>query len=201
MKVIVVDGLRFTRDDATGYYRNDRVRTRLHRYLYEREYGELPDEVDVHHIDHDKENNTIENLMALERSEHQRLHGAEMSDERRDWARENMNTNARPAACVWHGSEEGRKWHLEHYEQMKDALHAKKRFECRHCGKVFYSHMEGFCSNNCRSAYRRAMGFDNITLICPICGETYETNKYQLAETCSRSCANRLRYRRKHGQG
>ena len=201
MKVIVVDGLRFTRDDATGYYRNDRVRTRLHRYLYEKEYGELPDEVDVHHIDHDKNNNTLENLMAIDRSEHQRLHGALLTEEQRQWLRDNLETNARPAACVWHGSEEGRKWHIKHYEQMKDVLHERKPFKCKHCGEQFYSIRPGYCSNNCKSAYRREMGFDNITLVCPICGETYETNKYQLAETCSRSCANRLRWRRKHEQG
>lgn len=201
MKVIVVDGLRFVKDDKTGYYRNDTVRTRLHRYLYEKEYGELPDEVDVHHIDHNKSNNALENLMALGRSDHMRLHGSEMTNERREWARENLNENASPAACVWHGSEEGREWHKEHYERMKDVLHERKPFKCKYCGKQFYSNRPGYCSNNCKSAYRRAMGFDNITLVCPICGETYETNKYQLAETCSRSCSNRLRWRRKNGQG
>ena len=201
MKVIIADGLRFVKDDATGYYRNDKLRTRLHRYLYESKYGELPSDVHVHHIDGNKDNNNLDNLIAMLDSDHLTLHGALLTDEQRQRLRDNMETNARPAACEWHGSDEGRKWHKEHYEQMKDALHAKKRFECKHCGEAFYSNQAGYCSNNCKSAYRRATGIDNITLVCPICGETYETNKYQLAETCSRSCSNRLRWRRKNGQG
>ncbi|MDD4280560.1 MAG: HNH endonuclease signature motif containing protein [Candidatus Sumerlaeales bacterium] len=201
MKTIYYDGLRFTRDDATGYYRNTKTGERLHRYIYEQHYGELPSDMSVHHIDHNKDNNSPENLTALDRVEHMRHHGETMSEEQRQWCRDNINNNARPAACVWHGSDEGREWHKKHYEQMKDAFHRVELRNCKHCGTEFVSVRDGYCSNACKSAYRRAMGYDNITLVCPICGETYETNKYKLAETCSRSCANRLRCRRKHGQG
>ena len=200
MKVLIVDGLRFVKDDATGYYRCNAIAERLHRYIYQREYGILPSNEDVHHIDGNKDNNNLDNLIALRHTDHMKLHGTLLTNEQRQKRRDNMNNTARPAACAWHGSSEGRKWHKEHYERTKDALHKVESRNCRHCGTEFVSVRDGFCSNACKSAYRRAKGYDNITLVCPICGETYETNKYLQSETCSRGCANRLRYQRKHGQ-
>jgi len=50
-----------------------------HRFLYERHYGvRLPRDVSIHHINHDKLDNHIENLCALTRSEHAKLHAAEL---------------------------------------------------------------------------------------------------------------------------
>lgn len=201
MKVIIIDGYKFVRDDETGYYRCNELRARLHRYVYEKFNGILPSNEDVHHIDGNKDNNNLSNLIALSRQDHAKLHGELLTDEQREKRRENLAENARPEASKWHGSEEGRKWHLQHYLSMKDALHAKVQRECSHCGDTFYARRgQRYCSNACKSAYRRAKGYDNITLVCPICGETYETNKYLQSETCSRGCANRLRCRRKHGQ-
>lgn len=200
MKVIYVDDYKFVRDDETGYYRCNELRTRLHRYVYEKFNGVLPSNEDVHHIDGNKDNNNLSNLIALSRQDHAKLHGELLTDEQRKKRRENLTENARPAACAWHGSEDGREWHREHYARTKDALHKVESRNCRHCGAEFVSVRDGYCSNACKSAYRRAKGYDNITLVCPICGETYETNKYLQSETCSRSCANRLRWRRKHGQ-
>lgn len=196
MKVIVVDGLRFVRDEQRGYYRNNRLRKYLHRYLYEAEYGELPSNVLVHHIDHDKTNNCLTNLEAMLNREHLSYHGLNITDEQREKKRVNLNERARPAANEWHRSEAGREWHLEHYHQTKNALHEKKPQSCRQCGAEYESHRSGYCSNSCKSKYRREKGLDNIALVCPICDETYETNKYRPSETCSRSCANRMRARR-----
>lgn len=196
MKAIIIDGLRFVRDDKRGYHRNNCTRKYLHRYLYEKEHGELPSNIHVHHIDHDRSNNDLSNLMAMSIEDHMAYHGNNMSDERLDASRRNMEQNARPAAIAWHQSEDGRAWHARHYEQTKGALHARRTYECKQCGREFESVREGYCTNACKAAYRRASGIDNITLICPICDEVYETDKYRQAETCSRSCANRLRGRR-----
>jgi hypothetical protein len=195
VKVIVVDGLRFVRDETRGYYRNDRLRKYLHRYLYEAEYGELPSNIHVHHIDHDKTNNSLDNLVAITAEEHMSHHGLNASDEHKERRRRNINEVARPAAIEWHGSEAGREWHRQHYEKHKNVLREAKPQACRNCGEHYQAVRPGYCSNACKSAYRRALGLDNITLICPICGETFETNKYNPAETCSRSCANRMRSR------
>lgn len=46
-----------------------------------------------------------------------------------------------------------------------------------------------FCSNNCKSAYRRKSGVDNEERICKICGEIFITNKYSKAKVCSKKCS------------
>ena len=46
----------------------------LHRLAWERENGPVPDGHELHHIDHDKANWSLENLTALDRKTHQKLH-------------------------------------------------------------------------------------------------------------------------------
>lgn len=48
---------------------------RLHRLIYENEYGPIPKGYDIHHIDGNKLNNDLDNLVALSRKEHTSLHG------------------------------------------------------------------------------------------------------------------------------
>ena len=72
---IMYDGLKFTLS-GNGYYRAT-IRDKyisLHRYKYQKEIGKIPDDWDVHHIDMDKQNNKIENLQALPKADHTRLH-------------------------------------------------------------------------------------------------------------------------------
>jgi hypothetical protein len=194
MTAVVCDGYRFILDNATGYYRNNAIRERLHRYLYKREHGaDMPSRICVHHIDGNKDNNCVNNLTAMDTSEHRRLHGALMTDEQRQRLRDNMAATARPAACVWHGSEAGKEWHRQHYEEMKTAFHAKHTFVCKHCGKEYSATRGGYCSNACKSAYRRESGADNIAHTCASCGKEFMGSKYNQQVTCSRSCANRMR--------
>ena len=52
---------------------------------------------------------------------------------------------------------------------------------CENCGKDYYSICNGrnkFCSNKCKSAYRRKIGVDNIEKKCIKCGEKFEVYKY-----------------------
>jgi len=46
----------------------------LHRLAWERENDPVPDGHELHHIDHDKANWSLENLMAVDRKTHQELH-------------------------------------------------------------------------------------------------------------------------------
>lgn len=148
---------------------------------------------EVHHIDHDKDNNKIENLELMTKKEHAILHSNEKVKTRYDEIIKNLNENARPKASEWHKSEEGRQWHKQQYEKIKDKLRSAKRFNCKYCGKEYESFREGFCSNKCKSAWRRKQGLDNETRICKICDNEFITNKYSKAQTCSRSCANKLK--------
>lgn len=80
----------------------------------------------------------------------------------------------------------GHEWHKMHYEKMKEKLHQVHKFNCLMCGKEFQSPQteSKFCCNNCKSAYRRKIGVDNITKICSFCGGEYTANKYSKTKFC-----------------
>ena len=199
MKRIVFDGLVFIRDDKTGYYLNSKTHKRLHRYVWEKHNGKIPEGYDIHHIDGNKSNNDISNLQIMTKSEHIKLHWKnevfrnshnelELTEERKEQLRIRMQSIVRPKADIWHGSKCGIEWHKKHYEEMKDQLHEKKEFVCKNCGKPFMSVRYGFCCNACKSAYRRKMGYDNETRNCVYCGKEFTVNKYSKATHCSKKC-------------
>ncbi len=186
------DNRRFTRDDKTGYYlcataSPDGKRRRMHVYVWEYYNGPVPKGYHVHHKDRDKSNNDISNLELMDEFEHESLHGKEYAEEHYDEMIANLNENARPKASEWHGSNKGREWHKKHYEKMKDKLYVQVEYKCDQCGKEFLSTKVGsrFCSNNCRSAWRRASGADNVVKKCEYCGGEYIANKYQKTKYCS----------------
>ena len=183
------DGKRFTRDDKTGYYlcatADDGKRKRMHVYVWEYFNGPVPKGYHIHHIDGDKSNNNIKNLQLLLAMEHEKLHGSMWTDEQRNRARKNIE-KASIKAKEWHGSKAGHEWHKMHYEKMKEKLHQVHKFNCLMCGKEFQSPQikSKFCCNNCKSAYRRKKGVDNITKICSLCGGEYTENRYNKTKFC-----------------
>jgi hypothetical protein len=60
-------------------YRRFRLRNRKQKFehvlVWERHHGPIPPGMEVHHVNGDKLDNRIENLMLLTRLEHKRLHG------------------------------------------------------------------------------------------------------------------------------
>lgn len=64
------DGIEFSKK-AKGYMSRD---MRLHRFVWEYYFGEIPTGFEVHHIDRNKLNNSPENLQLLSSGEHQKLH-------------------------------------------------------------------------------------------------------------------------------
>lgn len=197
------DGLSFRKDKRTGYYLNAKTHKRLHVYVWEYYNGSVPKGYHVHHKDFDKGNNEIENLMLMKASEHESLHGNSWTKERREKQLQILSEKAMPKAAEWHGSDQGREWHKEHYEQMKDSLYQKKTFICENCGKTFEAINHGnnkFCSNACKAANRRKKGVDNEKRTCQWCGKEFTTSKYSKAKTCSRSCRNHLRWDKIHSK-
>lgn len=189
-----VDGLKFTRDEKTGYYLNSTIKKRMHRYVWEKCFGEIPDGFVVHYIDEDKSNNDINNLTLMSTEKHSKLHAIERHSKINDYS--NLD-KIRPLTKKWHSSKEGYKWHKKHYEKTKELLHEKKQFKCDNCGKRFVAVDNGhtrFCSNACKSSYRRKSGVDDIVKECIICGKEFISNKYHKTETCSKSCASKLAY-------
>lgn len=188
----IFNGKKYRRDKKTGYYLNSATRTRLHRAVWIYRNGEIPKGFHVHHKDEDKRNNEIENLELLQGSFHCSHHSQKYADEHIKEIRARMETLVRPKADVWHGTDEGRAWHSKHAKETCENLPLKK-YVCQHCGKDFYKKPLGenkFCSNNCKSAYRRHMGLDNIIKKCEFCGNEYISSKYRKTKYCSQACKN-----------
>lgn len=168
----------------------------LHRYIYEQAYGAIPKGFHVHHKDGDPNNNALENLECLSAAEH--VHKHPYTAERLEEQKNHLD-RIRPLTKAWHKSAEG---HAKHKEigglSYKDFKPEPK--VCAYCGKVFLPHAIGnrdkFCSNACKSAWRRQQHIDDEQRICTVCGKTYTVNKYSKAVTCSRACAGRLRSER-----
>lgn len=197
----IVDGIKFRKDKHTGYYLSALIngkRKRLHRYMYEKYKGNIPNGYQVHHIDQNKDNNETDNLIAMPNQEHKLLHGRELTNEQREFYRKNMDEKARPKAIEWHKSEEAIEWHKEQY---KRTLGARKptTLICEQCGneyQIVFNGTNRFCSNKCKSAWRRRSGVDNETRKCVTCGNEYECKKYSRRTKCENCTPERYKKNR-----
>lgn len=169
----------------------------LHRYIYEKAHGKIPKGFHVHHKDGDPNNNTLENLECLSAADHRHEHplNAEQLEKQKE-----LLERIRPLTKAWHKSAEGRAKHKEigglSYKNFKP-----EPKQCENCDKTFLPRKLGnqdrFCSNACKSAWRRKQHIDDEERTCSICGKSFFVNKYSDQETCSRACAGRLRSQRR----
>lgn len=151
--------------------------------MWQKYNGEKPKNLQIHHIDKNKDNNEIENLVLLTQEEHSLCH-KDYSEERKQQCRIFLN-KIRDKASDWHKSEEGRKWHSLHAKEPKKP----KKLICANCGKEFLGYAKkenNFCSNNCKSAFRRKSGIDNEIRQCAVCGENFVVNKYAKRKYCDK---------------
>lgn len=196
-------GLKFTRDNKTGYYLNSTIHKRLHRYVYMNEVGEIPSGkgYHIHHIDGDKSNNKPDNLQLTTNSKHTSYHSTKRVEENPDYF-EKFQKAGIAKAPKWHSSKEGNEWHKKHYETtLRDKLQVEKCFQCEQCGSEFKGKNNGrnkFCSAKCRSKWRRYNKLDDIDRECSVCGNIFRTNKYDKIKTCSKECQS-ISYRRARG--
>ena len=180
-----VDKTYFQRGGGKGF---------LHRHVWEHYNGPIPDSCHVHHIDGDPGNNDISNLCLLTETKHLSDHGkknmARKMQEDPAWL--NHLSEIRPMTVEWHRSADGRAWHRAHAStsiQKRPVLN----LICDNCGGEFSTQGNGrdrFCSNKCKSAYRRKTRADVIERECVICGAMFKTDKYKPCKTCSRTCGN-----------
>lgn len=195
-KIAYFNSFRFVRDDKTGYYLSSKCvgerRKRLHVAVWEFYKGQIPEGYQVHHKTIDKSRNNIEDLELEIAHKHLSLH-AKMQNKEHVAV---FHAKGIEAAKKWHKSEEGSEWHKKHYEGMKDKLFIKAESKCVVCGKTYLSpgrEKDKFCSNACKSTWRRTQGLDNVSRVCVICGKTFEVNKYVKTRCCSVICGDKAR--------
>jgi predicted nucleic acid-binding Zn ribbon protein len=205
VEVIEFNGIRFRRYPTShtwaeavyftpGKADKSRGVGRLHEEIWKAEHGRIPNGCVIHHADFDPLNNESANLVCLSQEEHRRVHAERTSRRMQTPEARAHLARIRPLASEWHRSEEGRAWHREHATRAM-AKREPVRLVCRHCGGRFESLQPWakFCSNNCRSAARRASRVDDETRVCVVCGKSFRTNRYLPTRTCSASCAYRSR--------
>jgi hypothetical protein len=67
------NGRKYT-ERSNGYYlATTKPRTLMHRDVWEYKNGKIPDNHDIHHIDRDRSNNSLSNLVLLSKQEHARM--------------------------------------------------------------------------------------------------------------------------------
>ena len=163
---------------------------RLHRVVWEFYNGKIPKRFHIHHIDGNKENNSIENLQIIEGKEHSSTHSTIFHSLNPDFARKNIEKN-QDKCREWHASKEGIEWHKQQAAKFNFGHLTYGKRECEICSSEFTAKniSQKFCSNNCKSEYRRRTGVDNEKRICKNCNSEFEINKYSKTENCSRKCA------------
>lgn len=140
------------------YFR--RKGTYLHRVVWERANGPVPDGMQLHHRNGDRADNRLENLEVLTT----KAHGAEHRDYPEGFLQRRKNVR----------------------------LAAKEGRACRHCGTAIEPRVCGnaeFCTNACKSAWRRASGVDDVERKCGGCGSLFKVNRYSSKRVCSRTCS------------
>ena len=138
------------------YYQKKGVR--LHRKVWEYHHGQIPKGYHIHHIDGNKNNNSIENLEIKTSKKHISEH---IKNERPKEQMLEQIKLMQEKAIEWHKSEDGLKWHSE---QGKKNWEKRKinTYTCVQCGKeyqtkhVYPEGMNTFCHNNCKAKFRRA---------------------------------------------
>lgn len=188
------------------WYSTTAPRIFAHRWVWKNHYGEIPKGYHIHHKDGNKSNNSIDNLGMLSASQHTSMHGQEVINDPVKLKRLKENCDEiRPLTKEWHASKEGHLWHRYHAEKMQLGKWEPREYECQCCGKKYMSTKRSrarFCTNACKSQWRRDQGLDNTERECTLCKNKFQINKYAKSITCGKSCGAKLRWiERKYKNG
>ena len=171
-----------------GRYFTSHIR-KMHRDVWSFYNGEIPKGHHIHHIDGDVTNNDISNLELMEASAHLRMEGIKRHKENPEWSKQ-FHAKGIEMAKEWHKSTEGREWHKQHGVEAY-AKRTPVLMVCQKCHKEYETTKMAnskFCSNNCKSASRKASGVDDVKRICVVCSTEFTANKYNTQTKCKRGC-------------
>jgi hypothetical protein len=195
---VIYNGITFRRYPESenwadrNYYRPNSTHIRngvkaIHIEIYQAHYGPVPKGYHVDHKNGDTGNNSKENLQALSPREHSDKH---LSPERSQRAREHAE-RIRPLTKEWHASPAGIEWHRQHALNANFGHFTFGTRNCEQCTKPFEAktNTARFCSNNCKTKWRRLAGFDDEERECAMCDTKFIVNKYSKTRTCSTLCA------------
>lgn len=196
-QILIMNGeiVQFRKKTDNGYWVNSSKKTGsvlyLHREKYKQEFGlteEQIKEYEVHHIDGNKDNNEIDNLKLLTTEEHHKLHDIRSESSHRHVCKKCGRTYW---SSVSKSTEICDRCDSSLAIGGSSMIMIKKR--CEYCGAEYETkgvnrNRSKFCSNKCKSAYRRAKGVDNIEKVCERCGSIYLINKYSTGRIC-RKCS------------
>lgn len=173
-------------------------RVRLHVVVWTFYNGKPPKKHHIHHKDGNKHNNKPENLELKKASDH-------LSEHMNEWKIRDpdhflrLAKSGQDSAAKWSKTEEGLAFRRQHVKNVlfkyHDKLH-KREVEkvCEVCGNRYVttnlsSKNSRFCSNNCKSEFRRRSGIDDEVRKCKMCNRDFTANKYTKKKFCSRSCS------------
>ena len=196
-----------------GYYCNRRGEP-LHRAIYASVYGPIGMGLDIHHKDHDKTNNAIENLEAINRSDHLKLHRPrgwradtpEVRSKRRkeQWAKR----EPWEAICGWCGQHFATAATVAKYCSPACAQMVRRRSRSRNpsskcaCGKSFILYRPDlkFCSKECAAQFKRRRPKHTYKKtirkkVCAFCQSEFIV-RHPSPVCCSKRCGYLLRRQR-----
>jgi HNH endonuclease. len=187
-KSIKYDGYTWTKKPR-GYYQStvrctDGSRKNwLHQYVYEQVNGSIPEGYEVHHKDHNKENNDISNLELLSPAEHQAEH-TEQSKANGYKLADYVAANFDEVQALAKKGKSG-----EYIGKNKRRKIPNQPIKCVCCATEFTPSNKArkdtkFCSNSCRDEWHGAHAKE---CECKECGAVFKPSS-RSARYCSDDC-------------
>ena len=189
------DGITY-KQDKNGHF------GRIHRAVYHYYFGDIPEGYEIHHIDENKANNDISNLVMMTKSEHRSFHS--QSEKKTSYICENCGKEYESKVSGQHKFCSPKCQAAFYYKTQTEIR------QCETCGKDFATHKYHkirFCSAHCAGVYSAKKRLENYVpkpesekwhhimekRFCVICGKEFETRKSRNTQTCSPACSGILR--------
>jgi len=159
----------------------------IHRAVYLYYRGDIPANHDIHHIDHNKANNVVENLQCLTPAEHKHVHNSEIKP--REFTCEICGKKFFSSRLDWQNVRYcSKRCNSRAFKQNHMEIRT-----CAYCGKEFSSpavNPTRFCSASCQNNALWDSKWQQRRLepkICPICEQEF-IPKTGRQIYCSRHC-------------